>query len=48
MSARVHALEAEGMLAPGQRHEDVVIIRGRKPARAGTARASAAVPTPAT
>jgi release factor glutamine methyltransferase len=33
MSARVHALEAEGLLAPGQRHEDVVIIRARKPAR---------------
>ena len=33
MTARVQALEAEGLLAPGQRHEDVVIIRGRKPAR---------------
>jgi release factor glutamine methyltransferase len=30
MSARVQQLEAAGMLAPGQRHEDVVIIRGRK------------------
>jgi release factor glutamine methyltransferase len=36
MTARVHALEAEGMLAPGQRHEDVVIIRGRKPAPKST------------
>lgn len=35
MTARVHALEADGLLTPGQRHEDVVIIRGRKPARAG-------------
>lgn len=33
MSARVHQLESEGLLAAGQRHEDVVIIRGRKPAR---------------
>ena len=33
MLARVQQLEADGMLAPGQRHEDVVIIRGRKPAR---------------
>jgi release factor glutamine methyltransferase len=31
MLARVQQLEADGMLAPGQRHEDVVIIRGRKP-----------------
>ena len=35
MTARVQALEADGLLAPGQRHEDVVIIRGRKPARTG-------------
>jgi len=33
MSARVQTLEAQGLLAPGQRHEDVVIIRGRMPAR---------------
>jgi release factor glutamine methyltransferase len=35
MTARVQALEADGLLAPGQRHEDVVIIRGRKPVPAG-------------
>jgi len=35
MTSRVQALEADGLLAPGQRHEDVVIIRGRKPARTG-------------
>jgi release factor glutamine methyltransferase len=35
MSARVHALEADGLLAPGQRHEDIVVIRARKPAREG-------------
>jgi release factor glutamine methyltransferase len=35
MLARVQQLEAAGLLAPGQRHEDVVIVRGRKPARAG-------------
>ena len=29
MLERVHALEADGLLAPGQRDEDVVIIRGR-------------------
>jgi release factor glutamine methyltransferase len=29
MSARVRHLEAEGMLRPGQREEDVVVIRGR-------------------
>ena len=33
MTARVQALEADGLLAPGQRHEDVVIIRARKPPR---------------
>ncbi len=35
MSARVHALEARGMLAPGQRHEDVIVVRGRLPGRDG-------------
>jgi hypothetical protein len=35
MTARVPALEADGLLAPGQRHEDVVVVRGRKPARTG-------------
>ena len=33
MTARVQALEADGLLPPGQRHEDVVVIRGRKPVR---------------
>ncbi len=35
MSARVHTLEERGMLKPGQRHEDVIIVRGRQPERAG-------------
>jgi len=35
MTARVQALEADGLLAPGQRHEDVVVVRGRKPTRTG-------------
>jgi release factor glutamine methyltransferase len=49
MTARVQALEAEGMLAPGQRHEDVVIVRGRKPAQKSTWRANAgAAPAPTT
>ena len=34
MTARVQALEADGLLPRGQRHEDVVVVRGRKPARA--------------
>ena len=44
MTARAQQLEAEGLLQPGQRHEDVVIIRGRKPARVSrwTSGASAA------
>jgi release factor glutamine methyltransferase len=32
MLARVDQLEASGALAPGEREEDVVIVRGRKPA----------------
>ena len=54
MTARVHQLESEGLLQPGQRHEDVVIIRGRKPARisrwtsgASAAAGSATAPTAA-
>ena len=35
MLARVKHLEQQGMLAPGQRHEDVVVIRGRKPLAPG-------------
>ena len=35
MSARVEHLEAQGLLAPGQRHEDVVVIRARKPVGPG-------------
>jgi release factor glutamine methyltransferase len=33
MRSRVHHLEREGLLRPGQREEDVVVIRGRAPAR---------------
>jgi release factor glutamine methyltransferase len=29
MSARAATLEARGLLAPGQRHEDVLVVRGR-------------------
>lgn len=46
MLARVQALEQHGMLARGQRHEDVVIVRGRAPGGAGGrrhARSSAVV-----
>jgi release factor glutamine methyltransferase len=32
MTARVRHLEEQGLLAPGQREEDVVIVRARKPA----------------
>ena len=32
MSARVQALEQRGLLSPGQRDEEVVVIRGRSPA----------------
>ena len=32
MSARVQALEQRGLLGPGQREEEVVVIRGRSPA----------------
>ncbi|HEX8086370.1 MAG TPA: HemK2/MTQ2 family protein methyltransferase [Solirubrobacteraceae bacterium] len=35
MSARVHTLEERGMLKPGQRHEDMIIVRGRRPEREG-------------
>ena len=33
MTRRVQALEQDGLLKPGERHEDVVIIRGRMPSR---------------
>jgi release factor glutamine methyltransferase len=33
MQRRVHALEARGMIEPGVRHEDVLVIRARKPQR---------------
>ena len=33
MTARAQALEADGLLAPGQREEEVVIVRGRAPSR---------------
>jgi release factor glutamine methyltransferase len=43
MTRRREHLEAAGMLAPGQREEDVLVIRGRRPAgRASTAPAPAA------
>ena len=32
MSSRVQALEQRGLLANGQREEEVVIVRGRAPA----------------
>ncbi|CAA9474286.1 MAG: putative methyltransferase [uncultured Solirubrobacteraceae bacterium] len=32
MSARVEHLEREGLLRPGQREEEVLVIRGRRPA----------------
>ena len=35
MRSRVHTLEERGMLAPGQREEDVIIVRGRLPERPG-------------
>ena len=35
MQSRVHMLEERGMLEPGQRHEDVIIVRGRKSVPAG-------------
>jgi release factor glutamine methyltransferase len=38
MTKRVRALEAGGLLAPGQRDEEVVIVRGRKPATRREAR----------
>ena len=33
MQSRVHLLEERGLLAPGQREEDVIILRGRLPER---------------
>jgi release factor glutamine methyltransferase len=38
MSARVQALEERGLLRPGQREEEVVVVRGRAPARSNAAR----------
>ncbi|HEX2085165.1 MAG TPA: HemK2/MTQ2 family protein methyltransferase [Solirubrobacteraceae bacterium] len=35
MQSRVHLLEERGMIAPGQREEDVIIVRGRLPERPG-------------
>ena len=35
MRARVHTLEERGMLAPGEREEDVIIVRARQPERRG-------------
>jgi release factor glutamine methyltransferase len=33
MSARVQALEQRGLLPAGERHEDVIVVRGRRPVR---------------
>ena len=48
MTARVKHLEAHGLLAPGRRHEDVLVIRGRASSRSSAARslATAAAPSP--
>jgi release factor glutamine methyltransferase len=35
MTARVHTLEERGLLKPGQRHEDVIVVRGRQPVPEG-------------
>jgi release factor glutamine methyltransferase len=32
MTARAGLLEARGVIAPGQRHEELVVVRGRAPA----------------
>ena len=48
MLARVQALEADGLLEPGQRHEDVVVIRGRAPQREAWKLPSGAASPPAT
>lgn len=48
LTARVAALEERGLLAPGRREEDVVVIRGRRPgSRAAAAPSRAAAPAPA-
>jgi release factor glutamine methyltransferase len=39
MRARVRHLESAGLLAPGRREEDVVVLRGRAPAAHGSAAA---------
>jgi hypothetical protein len=38
MSDRAKTLEARGLLRPGEREEDVVVVRGRRPARASAGR----------
>jgi release factor glutamine methyltransferase len=38
MSDRARTLEERGLLRPGQREEDVVVVRGRRPGRAIAAR----------
>lgn len=42
LSARAPVLEARGLLAPGQRHEQVLVFRGRAPHAAVRARPNAA------
>jgi release factor glutamine methyltransferase len=46
MTARVRHLEERGMLAPGQRHEDVLVIRGRATPRPSAARPRATAAAP--
>lgn len=40
MAARAAALEARGLLAPGEREEEIVVIRGTAPRRLDTVRAT--------
>jgi release factor glutamine methyltransferase len=42
LSARAGTLEQRGLLRPGQRHEDVLVLCGRAPARDAAAAAAAA------
>jgi release factor glutamine methyltransferase len=44
MRARVRHLESAGLLPPGRREEDVVVLRGRAPAARGSAAAHGHAP----
>ena len=46
MTARVKHLETQGLLAPGQRHEDVLVIRGRASPLPSAARSRATAAAP--